>query len=100
MKGTAGSRATTVPFKCAIKVANPSPYERSDFVEIDDLNALGVPPELGDGNLRLIRQWPGGATDEVGFQTDYPFGREAGYRTLTFFSRNTSPGDPDYQTRG
>src|SRR5271157_368129 len=80
-----------------IAVANPSPYERSDFVEIDDLNALGVPPELDDGNLRLIRRWSGGSTEEVAFQIDYPFGTKAGYRTLTFFSRNTPPGDPDYR---
>jgi len=88
--------ANTVPFKHIIKVANPSPYERSDFVEIDDLKALGVPLTLDERNLRLIRQWPGGFGEEVPFQIDYPFGEKAGYRTLAFFSRNTPPGDPDY----
>jgi hypothetical protein len=80
-----------------VNVANPSPYERSDFVEIDDLNALGVPSTLGDRNLRLIRQWPGGSTEEVAFQIDYPFGKKAGYRTVVFFSRNTPQGDPEYR---
>lgn len=86
-----------MPFKRIIEVANPSPYERSDFVEIDDLSALGVPPTLADKNLRLVRQWPGGSAEEVAFQIDYPFGEKAGYRTLTFFSRNTPPGDPNYR---
>jgi len=85
-----------VPFKHTIEVANPSPYQRSDFVEIDDLNELKVPPAPDDKNLRLVRKWPGGSTEPVAFQIDYPFGIKAGYRTLTFFSRDTPPGDPDY----
>jgi hypothetical protein len=88
--------ANTAPFKRTIEVANPSPYERSDFVEIDDLKALGVPSALDDKTLRLMRQWPGGSTEEVAFQIDYPFGTEIGYRTLAFFSRNTPQGDPEY----
>jgi hypothetical protein len=96
VKGTAGSGATTVPFKRIIEVANPSPYDRSDFVEIDDLNALGVPPTLDDKNLRLMRKWSGRPPKEVAFQIDYPFGTKAGYRTLSFFSPETPPGDPDY----
>jgi len=86
-----------VPFKHILKVANPSPYERSDYVEIDDLDALGVPSALDDANLQLIRQLPQGPREEVAFQIDHPFGRRAGYRTLTFFSSNTPPGDPDYR---
>lgn len=79
-----------------IKVANPSRYERSDYVEIGDLSALGLPSTVDEGNLRLIRQWPGGSRQDVAFQIDYPFGREARYRSLTFFSSNTPPGDADY----
>jgi hypothetical protein len=86
-----------VPFNHIVRVANSSPYERSDFVEIDDLKALGLPSTLNENNLRLIRQWQGGDREEVAFQVDYPFGAGAGYRTLTFFSRNTPPGDPDYR---
>ena len=85
-----------MPFKHIIQVANPSPYERSDFVEVDDLKALGVPSTLDDRNLRLLRQWPGGAQEEIAYQIDYPFGRKAGFRTLAFFARNTPPGDSDY----
>jgi hypothetical protein len=86
-----------MPFNCILKIANPSPYERSDFVEVDDLKALGVPPNLDDSNLRLMRRWQGGFREEIALQVDYPFGRQTGYRTLTFFSRNTPPGDPDYK---
>jgi len=85
-----------MPFTCAIRVSNPSPYERSDYVEIDDLESLGTPPGLDDTTLRLTRLWPPGNRQEVPFQIDYPFGKEAGYRTLTFFSPNTLSGDPEY----
>ncbi len=81
-------------FKHTIKVANPSSDERSDYVEVD-LESAGVPPDLYDKTLRLVRNWRTGSSEEA-FQIDYPFGREAGYRTLTFFSRNTPPGDTDY----
>jgi len=84
------------PFTHVFKVANPSPYERSDYVEIDDLEALGTPSELDDQSLRLTRQ-RGYRAEEVPFQIDYPFGKEVGYRTLTFFSANTPPGDPEYR---
>lgn len=84
-----------MPFQ-TIVVANPSPYERSDFVEIDDLSALGVPPDLDEGNLRLMRLWENGSSEEVDAQIDYPFGKKARYRSLTFFSRNTPPGDEHY----
>lgn len=84
-------------FQKTILVANPSPYQRSDFVEVDDLKALGVPPELDSGNLRLMRQWPGGSREEVACQIDYPFGKLAKYRSLTFFARDVPPGDPDYR---
>jgi hypothetical protein len=83
-----------MPFKHTIKVANPSPYERSDYVEVD-LESAGVPPDLDDKTLRLLRNWPTGSTEEA-YQIDYPFGRKAGYRILTLFSRNTTPGDVDY----
>ena len=84
-------------FQRVIRVSNPSPYERSDLVEIGDLNALGVPLTLNERSLRLIRHWPGGSTEEVAHQIDYPFGKDAGFRTLVFYSRNTPPGDPDYK---
>jgi hypothetical protein len=83
-----------MPFKHTIKVANPSPYERSDYVEVD-LESAGVPPDLDGTTLRLVREWPAGPSEEA-FQIDYPFGRKAGYRILTLFSRNTPPGDRDY----
>jgi hypothetical protein len=86
-----------MPFKRAIRVSNPSPYERSDYVEIDDLEALRVPPELDDTTLRLSRVSRNGVEEEVPFQIDYPFGKQAGYRTLTFFSANTASGDPEYR---
>jgi len=82
-------------FKHIIKVANPSPYERSDYVEVD-LESAGVPSGLDDKSLRLFRVWPSGLSVEP-FQIDYPFGPSAGYRILTLFSRNTPPGDVDYK---
>jgi hypothetical protein len=84
-----------VPFKHTIRVSNPSPYKRSDYVEIDDLGALGTPPELDEKTLRLTRLWRPGVEEDVPFQIDYPFGEKA-LRTLTFFSPETQPGDPEY----
>jgi hypothetical protein len=86
-----------MPFEHIIKIANPSPYERSDYVEVD-LECAGVPPRLDGESLRLLRKWPSGATEEVAFQIDYPFGRDVGYRVLTLFSRDTPSGDVDYRT--
>ena len=36
-----------------IQVANPSPYQRSDYVEVD-LNVLGVDASFGEKDLRLL----------------------------------------------
>lgn len=80
-----------------ISVANPSPYERSDFVEVD-LEAVGLPVNLDERTLRVFRKWRGRELQEIPFQIDYPFGRGIRRRILTLFSQNTPPGDPDYKT--
>jgi hypothetical protein len=79
----------------AIKIANPSPYERSDYVEVD-LESVGVKSGLDSRTLCLSRVWPTGPVEEA-FQIDYPFGRGADYRILTLFSRNTPQGDAGYE---
>jgi len=86
-----------VAFQTILKVCNPSPYQRSDYVEVDDLKALKVPSGLDDRHLRLLRLWHDGSREEIPFQVDYPFGKKVGYRSLTFFSRDTPPCDLDYR---
>jgi hypothetical protein len=85
-----------MPFQRIIEIANPSDYERNDYVEVD-LESLNVPSDLDGTTLRLSRRWPGGSCEEVPYQIDYPFGKDAHYRVLTFFSRATPLGDPDYK---
>lgn len=85
-----------------IDVANPSPYVRSDYVEAD-LQAMGVPPNLGEDNLKLFRVAPGsGAREEVPYQIDKVLGTDDSTglkRVLTFLSTDTPAGDPHYQAK-
>lgn len=77
-----------------IEVANPSPYERTDYVEVD-LESLGVDASLGEESLTLIRQYSDNNPEEIPYQIDYVFGRNRGKRILTFLSSNTPSGPTD-----
>jgi hypothetical protein len=79
-------------FPRLIQVANPSPYERSDYVEVD----FGFADNLDHRTLRLFRRWDATHCEEIPYQLDYPFGTDARYAVLTFFSRNTPAGPDDY----
>jgi len=85
-------------FERPFDVVNPSPYPRGDYVEVR-LRQLGVPDDIDETRLRLFRL-EGTSRTEVDFQIDSVFGTgdpvDRGERTLTFFSMNTPPGDPDY----
>ena len=78
-----------------IDVANPSPYERSDYVEVD-LESLGVDPELDESSLRLLRLNNGGSSTEVPFQIDRVLGENFPRRIMTFLSTKTPSGPEDY----
>jgi len=84
-----------------IGVANPSPYERSDYVEVD-LNKCGVDSSLGASDLKLFRVTPGGGPwQEVPYQIDHVLGNNVPggtKRVLTFLATNV-PGGPhdDYR---
>ncbi len=82
-----------------INVANPSPYPRSDYVEVD-LKAMGVPSCLDEGDLKLFRIDPNDDNDweEVPYQIDHVLGNEAGNRVMTFLSRDTPAGKDDHYT--
>src|SRR4051812_23803834 len=84
-------------FQKTLRVANPSPYERSDYLEIE-LSACEVPRGLDETSLRLYRIWPGNHREEVPYQLDYPFGRQSNHRVLTFISRGTPSGSDNYST--
>jgi hypothetical protein len=81
-----------------IKVANPSPYERSDYVEVD-LESLGVDSSQDEKSLKLSRVEGDNAPKEIPYQIDYPLGRELSKRILTFRPGNvpgTELGRDDY----
>ena len=77
-----------------IKVANPSPYERSDYVEVD-LESCGVPPSLDENSLRLFRK-DNESEREISYQIDWIFGKNFPKRILTFLSANTPSRKDDY----
>lgn len=77
-----------------IKVANPSPSERSDYVEVD-LESLGVPPSLGENSLRLFKK-DNGSEREIPYQIDSILGKNSPKRILTFLSVKTPPRKDDY----
>jgi hypothetical protein len=77
------------------KVANPSPYERSDYVEVG-LETLGVPPELDENSLKLFRLYEDNKSEEIPYQIDCISGNNNGRRFMTFFSKNTTSGSDDY----
>lgn len=88
-------------FSTEVLVCNPSDFVRDDYVEVD-LKQVGVPDSLPDDTLRLYRVLPGQKPCPVPFQIDYPFGtnkRYRGGRVMTFFSKNTPPGDPHYRAK-
>src|SRR5438094_556381 len=81
-----------------IQVANPSPYPRDDYVEVD-LDWLGVPRHLDQHSLSLFRLGPAGLKtgEDLPFQIDKPFGDAN--RVLVFFSKATPAGpDDSYRT--
>ena len=82
-----------------IEVSNPSPYSRSDYVEVD-MKALGVPAQYGSDNLKLFRVDEGGGQwDEIPYQIDCVLGRQVGggqNRVLTFLSKDTPAGKDDH----
>ena len=47
-----------------IKVVNPSPYDRSDYVEVD-LESYGVDPSFNENSLRLFKQENGSKRDRL-----------------------------------
>jgi hypothetical protein len=77
-----------------IPVANPSPYERTDYVHID-LDRLGVPPRLNENNLTLYR-YCNSKPEKVPYQIDYLVGRSGHLRVMTFLSVKTPSGPDDY----
>ena len=79
-------------------VANPSPYERSDYVQID-LDKLQVPAELDEKSLTLYQLNTNNEKQEILFQIDYPFGRDVGSRVMTFLSAQTPPVRDDYSEK-
>lgn len=83
-------------FKKEFSVSNPSPYERSDYVEVD-LKALEVPPELDEYSLILYRlNEKGGKKTPIPFQIDHILGEKNKRRFMTFLSERTPPGNNDY----
>jgi hypothetical protein len=88
-------KTVSVPREWRIHVANPSTYERSDYVDVD-LDRLSVPRSLGEGSLRLFRLWPSGSEQEIPYQIDYLLGKDAERRALVFKSERTPPGPDDY----
>jgi len=80
-------------------VANPSPYLRSGFVEVD-LRALGVPDALDDAALRLYRVHSLTKREETELQIDRIAGAEGGKRIMTFRCRDAREGSDDYNQAG
>jgi hypothetical protein len=77
-------------------VANPSKYERSDYVEAD-MESLDVPDPLKEKSLRLSRVYSSSAREEIPFQIDQILGEGVGKkRVMTFLSNQTPPGDEHY----
>lgn len=77
-------------------MVNPCAYARSENVELD-LEALGVPPEMGEADLALLRDH---GDEPVNFQIDRPFGADDPARLLTFLAQDVPPGKADYSSGG
>jgi hypothetical protein len=75
-----------------IEVANPSTYDRSDYVEVD-LASYGVTVAEADQRLRLFRIWSEEKghenKEEIAYQIDRLFGVSNPRRVLTFISSAT-----------
>jgi hypothetical protein len=82
-------------FQKRFEVANPSPYRRSDYVEVD-LEWLNVPPGLGELTLKLSRLSPQGGKMEIPYQIDSIFGKNVGTRVMTFLATEMLPRPDDY----
>jgi hypothetical protein len=82
-------------FEAEFSVSNPSPYERTDYVEVN-LGSLKVPYELGEESLKLYQIPPYGDRQPIAAQIDHPAGRGAGIRVLSFLCPRTPPGPEDY----
>ncbi len=83
-------------FRKEFYVSNPSPYKRSDYVEVD-LSHLGIPDDLE--SFKLFRLWED-SKEEISYQVDKIYGSNNRKRVLTFLSTNTPPaGDFDYQEK-
>lgn len=87
-------------FAKKIDVSNPSPYNRSDYVEVDLSHPhLEVPESL---TFKLFRVWGDSQQErqEIPYQIDKIYGSSNNKRILTFFSENTPPsGDFDYEKK-
>jgi hypothetical protein len=89
-----------MPKNCwRIDVSNPSPYQRSDYVQVD-LKTLGVDGPLDEQHLKLCRENKDGSLTEVPYQIDYPEGKEAFGGILSFRSEQTPAGPDDYSQIG
>ena len=77
-----------------IEVANPSPYQRSDYVEVD-LESLGVDSNLDEKSLRLFRK-NDSMLEEIPFQIDHLLGKYFPKRILTFLAEHTPSRKEDY----
>ena len=77
-------------------IANPSSYERSDYVSVD-LRALNVPADITKkGLVRLYRIHDDGFKEEIPYQIDKLLGDYSDNAILTFMSTNTPSGPDDY----
>jgi len=76
-------------------VANPSPYARSGFVEVD-LCALGI-ENVDDASLRLYRVYASGYKEETTLQVDRIAGVEGAKRIMTFRCHDVPAGSDDYR---
>ena len=83
-------------FKKEFYIANPSPYVRSDYVNID-LRALNVPLDIIEGEFRLSRIHENGDIEEIPYQIDKILGDGYDNYILTLISTNTPPGPDDYE---
>lgn len=84
-----------MPDPIRLPVVNPSPYDRTDCVEID-LGRVARGSEIRDDDLHLYEQTTTGGLVERPFQIDYPFGPGTPRRVLTFEATNAPASKDDY----
>ena len=82
-------------FETHFSVSNPSPYDRTDYVQVS-LESLKVPGELDEERLALYKRHPDGYRQPIAAQIDYPAGRDVGIRVLSFLCPEAPRGSEDY----